>query len=111
MDEPDKGRRYLPEAVADYQIRVDYVNTDSWFAKHEDWNEFFNVMDVCMVWGSNARAGAYEKMPFKSGYDVVGFKPTMRMLPSLSIFKPSPTLSSPTMRCWLLFASLIAHRR
>ena len=65
-----RGVDYHVEAVADYQISgliVSKLNTDSWFAKHEDWNEFFNVMDVCMVWGSNARAGAYEKMSFKSG--------------------------------------------
>ena len=65
-----KGVDYHVEAVADYQISgliVSKLNTDAWFAKHEDWNEFFNVMDVCMVWGSNARAGAYEKMSFKSG--------------------------------------------
>ncbi|UOO87958.1 hypothetical protein LVJ82_10680 [Vitreoscilla massiliensis] len=65
-----QGVDYKVEAVADYQISgliVSKLNTDSWFAKHEDWNEFFNVMDVCMVWGSNASAGAYEKMSFQSG--------------------------------------------
>ena len=65
-----QGVDYQVEAVADYEISglvVSGLRTDAWFARHEGWNEFFNVMDVCMVWGKNAQDGAYEKMAFHSG--------------------------------------------
>ena len=65
------GIAYRIQPVADYDIHglvVSMHHTDAWW----DWihaasKDLLNVVDVCVVWGANAAAGAYEKMAFSSG--------------------------------------------
>src|SRR5262245_50789647 len=30
-----------------------------WDYAHEEWSDYLNVVDLCVVWGSNARSGTY----------------------------------------------------
>lgn len=65
------GVEYRIEPQADYEIHglvVSRHHTDAWW----DWihaasNDHLNVVDLCVVWGANARDGAYERMRFSSG--------------------------------------------
>lgn len=42
--------------------------TDTWFDYyHKQWNDSFNVKDLCVIWGDNAMSGIYNNMKFKSG--------------------------------------------
>ena len=34
---------------------------------HRDWNDKLNVADICVIWGDNARSGAYNSMSFWNG--------------------------------------------
>ncbi|MBU1443214.1 MAG: hypothetical protein KJ832_18215 [Gammaproteobacteria bacterium] len=66
-----EGIDYRIEPAADYDISgivVSRHDSDAWW----DWfhaasNDHLNVVDICMVWGANARDGAYQKMSFSSG--------------------------------------------
>ena len=65
------GVHYRIRPVFDYAIDglvVSLHHSDSWW----DWihtasNDHLNVVDLCVVWGANAEAGAYERMKFSSG--------------------------------------------
>ncbi len=65
------GVRYQIKPVFDYDISglvVSLHHSDTWW----DWihaasNDHLNVVDLCVVWGANAKAGAYKKMKFSSG--------------------------------------------
>ncbi|WP_394791676.1 hypothetical protein [Rhodoferax sp.] len=57
--------RYDYELVG---LVVSRHDSDAWW----DWihaasNDHLNVVDLCVVWGANAAAGAYERMAFSSG--------------------------------------------
>ncbi|MDB5801662.1 MAG: hypothetical protein JWL63_2601 [Rhodocyclales bacterium] len=42
--------------------------TDSWWDYiHREWNDALNIADICVVWGNNARNGAYSKISFSNG--------------------------------------------
>ncbi len=38
-----------------------------WNHIHRDWNDKLNVVDLCVVWGSNVESGAYLPVEFSSG--------------------------------------------
>ncbi|MDR7377884.1 hypothetical protein J2X19_002563 [Rhodoferax ferrireducens] len=69
----------------DYRItpRYDYELSGLVVSRHDsaawwDWihaasNDHLNVVDLCVVWGANAAAGAYERMAFSSGQFVCYF--------------------------------------
>lgn len=65
------GVDYTINPVADYDIAglvVSRHNTRTWWdMRHWTANDYLNVVDLCMVWGANARDGAYEHMSFFSG--------------------------------------------
>lgn len=62
---------YSVTPVQDYAISglvVSRHDTSTWWNWiHEATGDHLNVADLCMVWGANARSGAYERMSFSSG--------------------------------------------
>ena len=38
-----------------------------WDYLHKEWNDKLNIIDLCVVWGENARTGAYRDISFSSG--------------------------------------------
>lgn len=38
-----------------------------WDYLHREWNDKLNVVDLCVVWGQNARTGGYRGIQFSSG--------------------------------------------
>lgn len=49
-------------------VVVSYSNangfTDIWH--HDDWKDFINLRDLCVVWGKNVSSGVYKKLDFSS---------------------------------------------
>jgi hypothetical protein len=37
-----------------------------WDYAHREWSDFLNVMDLCVIWGGNARNGSYRSVTFSS---------------------------------------------
>ncbi len=62
---------YTVTPVQDYAISglvVSHHDTSTWWNwLHAAANDHLNVADLCMVWGANARSGAYTRMSFSSG--------------------------------------------
>ena len=62
---------YQIRPVADYDIQglvVSLHHADAWWDWiHDASKDHLNVVDICVVWGANAQAGAYQKMSFSSG--------------------------------------------
>lgn len=70
----------------DYQVRplyrydlagmvVSRHDTSTWWNYiHKEWNDQLNVADLCVVWGNNARSGAYRDIEFSSGQFVCNFQ-------------------------------------
>lgn len=51
-----------------YGMVVSKHNADTWWDYiHAATNDNLNVTDLCVVWGSNALGGAYQKLSFSSG--------------------------------------------
>ena len=51
-----------------YGLVVSKYNTDSWWGwAHKAWNDYLNVTDLCVVWGTNALGGGYHDLSFSSG--------------------------------------------
>jgi len=44
-----------------------------WDYLHREWNDNLNVVDLCVVWGNNARNGAYADIHFSSGQFTCNF--------------------------------------
>lgn len=65
------GVDYTIRPVADYDIAglvVSRHDTRTWWdMRHWMANDYLNVVDVCLVWGANARDGVYRRMRFFSG--------------------------------------------
>lgn len=65
------GVDYTIKPVADYDIAglvVSRHDTRTWWdLRHWMANDYLNVVDLCLVWGANARDGAYQHMSFFSG--------------------------------------------
>lgn len=51
-----------------YGMVVSKHNADTWWDfLHREWNDRLNITDLCVVWGSNMRSGAYRDINFSSG--------------------------------------------
>ncbi len=64
--------KYLLTPKYDYQLEgvvVSAHNADSLLdlRHHEEWRDFLNIRDLCVIWGENINSGIYKKMEFKSG--------------------------------------------
>lgn len=44
-----------------------------WDHLHREWNDNLNIVDLCVVWGSNARNGSYADIQFSSGQFTCNF--------------------------------------
>jgi hypothetical protein len=44
-----------------------------WDRLHREWNDNLNIVDLCVVWGNNARSGAYSDISFSSGQFTCNF--------------------------------------
>ncbi len=44
-----------------------------WDHLHREWNDNLNIVDLCVVWGNNARNGAYANIHFSSGQFTCNF--------------------------------------
>lgn len=62
-----------------YGLVVSTHDSNAWWDYiHRDWNDHLNVVDLCVVWGENARRGAYEQMDFSNGQFVCYFNTRSR---------------------------------
>ena len=65
------GIEYTVRPVFSYDLSglvVSKHNADTWWDwVHKAWNDSLNVTDLCVVWGGNARKGAYRDISFSSG--------------------------------------------
>jgi hypothetical protein len=44
-----------------------------WDYLHREWNDNLNIVDLCVVWGSNVRSGSYADIHFSSGQFTCNF--------------------------------------
>jgi hypothetical protein len=44
-----------------------------WDYLHREWNDNLNIVDLCVVWGNNARNGSYADIHFSSGQFTCNF--------------------------------------
>jgi hypothetical protein len=44
-----------------------------WDHLHREWNDNLNIVDLCVVWGNNARNGSYSDIQFSSGQFTCNF--------------------------------------
>lgn len=44
-----------------------------WDYLHREWNDNLNIVDLCVVWGSNVRSGSYAEIHFSSGQFTCNF--------------------------------------
>nr|WP_295769697.1 hypothetical protein [Rhodoferax sp.] len=44
-----------------------------WDHLHREWNDNLNIVDLCVVWGNNARNGSYADISFSSGQFTCNF--------------------------------------
>lgn len=49
-----------------------------WDYLHREWNDKLNVIDLCVVWGENARTGGYRGISFSSGQFTCNFQTSSR---------------------------------
>ena len=58
-----------------YGLIVSRHDSDTWWDYiHKEWNDNLNVADLCVVFGENARSGAYRDINFSSGQFVCNFQ-------------------------------------
>lgn len=50
-------------------VVVSTHNADAFLdmAHHEEWRDFINIRDLCVIWGDNVKSGVYEDMQFENG--------------------------------------------
>lgn len=65
------GQNYTIRPKFDYELNgvvVTYNNSDGFgdIWHHKRWNDFINLRDLCVIWGSNVASGVYQKMQFSS---------------------------------------------
>ncbi len=54
-------------------------DSDTWWDYiHKEWNDNLNVADLCVVFGENARSGAYRDISFSSGQFVCNLQTSSR---------------------------------
>mgnify|MGYP000112010900 CR=1 FL=1 len=65
------GVTYDIQPLYDYELWGLIVSThrsDAWFdLYHEDWKDYLNSVDLCVMWGSNVASGVYRHMKFHNG--------------------------------------------
>jgi hypothetical protein len=66
------GRDYLITPRYDYELEgvvVSYHDADDFIdtTHHERWQDFINLRDLCVIWGSNVENGVYQDMEFHNG--------------------------------------------
>jgi hypothetical protein len=68
---PVKGIDYTVKPLANYEITgvvVSRHDTSAWWDwVHAAWNDHLNVVDLCIVWGANAKTDNYRELRYKSG--------------------------------------------
>jgi len=48
-----------------YGLVVSLHDSDSWYDYvHKEWNDYLNVVDLCVVWGENIRRDAYKRVNY-----------------------------------------------
>jgi hypothetical protein len=71
FDTTVNGVRYRIEPVADYRLEgvvVSYHDSDAFIDvyHHDDWRDFINIRDLCVIWGRNVASGVYRQMEFEN---------------------------------------------
>lgn len=66
------GQNYLIKPRYDYELEgvvVSYHDADDFtdIVHHRRWQDFINLRDLCVVWGSNVETGVYRDMDFYNG--------------------------------------------
>lgn len=65
------GVNYRVAPLYSYELHglvVSRHDSDTWWDYiHREWNDHLNVVDLCVIWGSNASSGAYRNIDFSSG--------------------------------------------
>jgi len=55
----------------DYQLEgivVSKHHSDAFLdMSHEEWRDYLNIADLCVIWGDNVKNGVYQDMKFKNG--------------------------------------------
>lgn len=64
--------RYQLAPKYDYRLEgvvVSAHNADAFLdlRHHEEWRDFLNIRDLCVIWGDNVKNGVYSEMEFDSG--------------------------------------------
>ncbi|MCB1043494.1 MAG: hypothetical protein KDC35_11165 [Acidobacteria bacterium] len=66
-----KGLTYLIHPKFNYQLNGLVVSTHAADALsdvlHEQWQDYLNIMDMCVIWGPNLENDAYQRIEFTSG--------------------------------------------
>ena len=62
-------QRYDIKPLYDYELDgmvVSMHHSDDWLDiyHHQDWGDFINIKDICVIWGDNVRSGVYRQMDF-----------------------------------------------
>lgn len=62
-------QRYTIKPLFDYELDgmvVSMHHSDSWLDiyHHQDWGDYINIKDICVIWGRNVRSAVYQDMDF-----------------------------------------------
>ena len=68
----ENQEHYLITPKYDYILEgvvVSTHNADAFLdmAHHEEWRDFINMRDLCVIWGDNVKSGVYKDMQFENG--------------------------------------------
>lgn len=65
------GQTYTIKPLFNYELYglvVSCHRSSSWEDYyHEQWKDWINVKDLCVIWGDNFKSGSYRKMTFQNG--------------------------------------------
>jgi hypothetical protein len=65
------GVDYEVKPLFDYELTglvVTMHDSHTWWDTiHAEWNDHLNIVDLCVVWGGNAKSGVYQDISFSSG--------------------------------------------
>ena len=65
-----KGIEYTIEPMAEYEISglivSQLTNGDFLDYFHDDWKDYLNTKDICVIWGENAQTDNYQEMKFRT---------------------------------------------
>lgn len=71
------GVTYTIKPLYEYELAglvVSKHDANTWWDYlHREWNDSLNIVDLCVVWGNNARSGAYADIDFSSGQFTCNF--------------------------------------